>query len=425
MKKRKFVFQLQLIAIATLFTFSLKPADKCNVDGPRFAVLSDVHFINDKGISPLIKVPQALGHLIEKDIDALFVCGDLTNSSTEEEWKEFRHVFDNKNIVPENLPVYFMMGNHDFYTNPREVCEAYYMQYTGQPLHQYIDIKGYLFITISMCGRGRNHYSPEAILFLKESLHDAATNYPGKPIFVFTHVPPSGTVYGSNASEGNWGTEMFEEVLKNYPQVIIFAGHSHFPLGDPRSIHQGIYTSVNDGSTTYGEVEPGLLNKGIHPENSENVTEGLIVNVDQNMNVILERWDTFRNEEILPRWYVNAPHDGSSFLYKNRDGLPAPVFKTGIKPEISNKTLTSFDVSFPQAWDNEVVHHYIIEVINGETVEKTFKRFSEYYLNSDMPASITVSLTDVPANIPLKVRIIAVDSYFNESEPIVSEEFRL
>lgn len=72
--------------------------------------------------------------------------------------------------------------------------------------------------------------------------------------------------------------------------AIVFAGHSHYPVGDPRSIHQGAnpdsahknyYTVINTGSTTYAENHRDAVDgieSGIHPEGFAYVTEGLIVN---------------------------------------------------------------------------------------------------------------------------------------------------
>ena len=72
--------------------------------------------------------------------------------------------------------------------------------------------------------------------------------------------------------------------------AIVFAGHSHYPVGDPRSIHQGAnpdsahknyYTIINTGSTTYAEIHRDAVDgieSGIHPEGFAYVTEGLIVN---------------------------------------------------------------------------------------------------------------------------------------------------
>lgn len=46
---------------------------------------------------------------------------------------------------------------------------------------------------------------------------------------------------------------------------MLFSGHSHFPLGDPRSISQKVFTSVNAGTSTYSEIEPDIVDEGIHP----------------------------------------------------------------------------------------------------------------------------------------------------------------
>ena len=54
-----------------------------------------------------------------------------------------------------------------------------------------------------------------------------------KTDFVFLHQHIKDTVYGSQ----EWGTQdsaKINAVLKEYPQVITFSGHSHYPLDDPR-----------------------------------------------------------------------------------------------------------------------------------------------------------------------------------------------
>lgn len=388
---------------------------------PRFAVISDIHFGNSQGEGPMVKVPKALKNIFAQTpmVDALFVVGDLTDWGRSAQYDQLLTVFNDKTIVPEGVAVYFMMGNHDNYD---ENAVANYNK-LGQPLHQYVEIKNYPFITTSMNGGSTNSYGQDAVDFLRNSLEDAAQKYPGKPIFVFTHVPPKGTVYGSNASEGGWGTDKFNALYEQYPQVIVFSGHSHFPLGDPRSIHQDKFTSVNDGSTTYSEVEPNIVNAGIHPEKYAYVTEGVIVNVDENMNVEMERWDTYRNEEILPRWNINAPHNGTNFAYKGRTGGTAPVFNASAGVTVSDITTQSCKVTFPQATDDEVVHRYKIEIVQENTVIATFSKFSEYYLNSQMPESFTITFNGIPSGTTLKARVKAIDSYNNESAAIESVKF--
>ena len=47
----------------------------------------------------------------------------------------------------------------------------------------------------------------------------------------------------------------FAEILKNYPQVVDFSGHSHVPINDPRSIHQKHFTALGTGSLSYFELD--------------------------------------------------------------------------------------------------------------------------------------------------------------------------
>ncbi|MDR1925344.1 MAG: metallophosphoesterase [Planctomycetaceae bacterium] len=386
----------------------------------RFAVISDTHFENKRGEGAKVKVPKALKNLLFKKppVDAIFVAGDLTDRGRQEEYDQLKAVFDNKDFVPEGVNVHYLMGNHD-HIDPNG--QKYYLAKLQQPLHQFIDIGGYPFITISLNSARASGYNESSRQFLADNLEKSAKDYSGKPVFVFMHVPPLDTCYGSLKHEG-WGTDVLLSILNKYPQAVVFAGHSHFPIGDPRSIHQDKFTSINVGSTTYSEVERGIVNAGIHPEQYKYVTEGIIVNIFVDGNIEIERWDTYRNEEILPRWSIKSPHDGSQFSYKNRKGLPAPAFAAGTKP-IIDITKNSCTITFPQATENEVVFRYTVDIIdNGNTILSTSK-FSQFYLNSKMPDKLSVQFSDLPVDKKLLARVRAYDSYNNSSEPIECEIF--
>ncbi|MDR1335288.1 MAG: metallophosphoesterase [Tannerella sp.] len=389
-----------------------------NGELPRFAVISDTHFGNNVGQGPQVKVPKALKNILGKDpVDALFVVGDMTNGGTEAEYDQLKVVFGDPQNVPAGLPVYYLMGNHDNYTDAS--AASIFRNKLGQELHQYIDIKGYPFITISQTGRSSTDYNTGALNFLSEKLADATVKYPGKPVFVFIHVPSQNTCYGSIT----WGTSVFFSILNSYPQAVVFSGHSHLSVADPRSIHQDKFTSVNDGSTTYSGNERGEVTIGTLPEGYENITEGLIVNVLPDSNVEIERWDTYRNEEILPRWLLEAPFNGSKFTYKDRDGLPPPAFADGAKPEVSDVSNYSCTVVYPQAIDNEVVRRYLIEILDGESAVSSYSQFSQFYLNSQMPSKLTAFFFGLPENKTLTARVTALDSYGNPSLPILSDPF--
>jgi Icc-related predicted phosphoesterase len=393
-----------------------------NTSLPRFAVISDIHIENHRGEGARVKVPKALKNLLGKTpkADAVFVVGDLTQDGTAEEYDTVFRTFNDKNLVPEGVAVYYLTGNHDVIGDGKK----HYLEKLGQPLHQYIDVKGYPFITISMNSpdwRSPQSYSEESQQFLAEKMKDAAQKYPEKPIFVFCHLPPKDTCYGS----WNWGTTLFLPTLEKYPQAVVFAGHAHLSVADPRSIHQDKFTSINDGSTTYCIIAPNekLSAVGQFPENNDYVTEGLIAAVLPNGNVEIERWDTYRNEEIFPRWTVKAPFDGSQFTYKNRNDVTVPVFADGAKPKVA-VAKKSVEVTFPQAKDNEVVHHYVVEILDGDKVVTNFTKFSQFYLTSEMPKELSVKFNDLPAG-ELTVAVTAVDSYGNKSEKIRSKPFNV
>ncbi|NDV96497.1 hypothetical protein D0T84_16475 [Dysgonomonas sp. 521] len=383
---------------------------------PRFAVISDIHVGRPDSKD---KVIRALKNIQEQNPspDAIFVVGDITDYSKESQYNGLIQLF-NQNVASD-IPVYYMLGNHDVGSIDGDPLTLY-MNKLGQPLHQYIEIKGFPFISVSLTNMSAT-YGQEEKDFLSAALEDASKKYPSHPIFLFAHIGVLNTVYGTRFSDG-WGVDSFASILKNYPQVIIFSGHSHFPIGDPRSIHQQDFTSVNVGSTAYSEIEPGFT-EGIHPPGNEEVTEGIMATVDENMNVTLERLDTYRGQEIFPRWVVKAPHNGTMFTYANRDGGSSPAFDANAKPTVSNITMNSCTISFPQAADDEVVHHYKVEILKNGQGYKSMTIFSQFYLNSDMPDSLSANFTELEAGTKYSVQVIAIDSYNNQSVAITTPEF--
>ena len=277
---KKSIF-LCLTLLALLLGNSVKAQDN---EPLTFGVISDIHFGNGMGVGPMVKVPQALKNLTSQGkLDVLAVVGDLANSGSASEYEQLVGVFqDEANFTTPVGSFLFMMGNHDnFNSNGKANYQEGLKAFNGgepYPFHIYKVVKGYPFITISefsgdsndtgSAAAGNNAYPAESIAFLEQSLERASQECPGKPIFVFTHVPPRWTVYGAWPEFENgsaWCMKVLNPVLNRYPQAVVFAGHSHYPLGDPRSIHQGVnpqssrqnyYTVINTASTTYSEVAP-------------------------------------------------------------------------------------------------------------------------------------------------------------------------
>lgn len=427
-----------------------------------FGVISDVHFENNVGEGAMVKVPKALKNLTShKALDALAIVGDVANAGKASEYEMVRDVFmDKSNFTNPVGTLLFMMGNHD---NSDANGTANYQNglsvFNGgepYPLHQYKVIKGYPFITISQRtsssndtgndANGTGAYPADVVQQLDTWLAQATTECPGKPIFVFTHVPPRWTVYGSwpeYETGGTWAMKVLNPVLNKYPQAVVFAGHSHYPLGDPRSIHQGAnpnsprqnyYTVINTASTTYSELNPGAVNAGIHPEGYVYVTEGMILTELENGDIDICRYDTYRDQEIGAEhhWVLKAPFDGSMFEYADirdaddnpdnkplRNGLPAPAFPKSA--EISIKP-TAFDAtaSYPQATDNDCVFRYRVRLSKDGLVLSEKFIFSQFYLNSDTPNPLSYYVPNLSPNTNYELEVVAYDSYDNASEPLTT-----
>src|SRR5690606_952019 len=61
---------------------------------------------------------------------------------------------------------------------------------------------------------------------------------------------------------------------------------------------------------------------------------------------------------------------------------------------------------------------------SGATIANPmFTQFSQFYLNSETPETLSWTLTGLQSGKQYAVQIIAVDSYGNESAPLVSESF--
>lgn len=400
---------------------------------PSFVVISDTHMKPSDSESDT-KIRNTLDYFVGKKPDAIFIVGDVTDYGYESEYQRMVAAVSAK--VPETIPVYYTTGNHDLYQDPEA---NHFKNYFKQEPNQYLEIKGHPFIIVGMNSKSSPYYNSTASTFLAEKLQYAAAKFPNKPIFVMYHVGLTNTVYGttSSVSGEGWGSSYLQTIVNQYPQVIAFSGHSHFPLGDERSIHQNVFTSVNLGSVTYSEIENGFEG-GIHPTNFKEVTEGVYVTPVDNESLKaansyfkdfkVQRFDTYRKEEIKNPWLIKAPHNGTAFIYKNRTGA-IPAFAANATVTIKDITSSGGKLEWSQASspnDYDKVHHYEISVLDeSNKVLSTKKVFSQFYLNSNTPAKLTYDVTGLAHSTSYKIQVVAVNSiYTNKSSPIETAIFK-
>ncbi|MDR3227976.1 MAG: metallophosphoesterase [Puniceicoccales bacterium] len=411
----------------------------------RFACISDTHIGHGKAAQFTARALQVLA--TKAPLDRLFVVGDITNSATNAEYDKLLAIFRDPANFPANIPVRFITGNHDYHS--RRDPLAYYLHRVGQPHNEYTQIKGFPFISVGMTGsRTPIVYNKETREFLRKHLADAAAKFPGKPIFVFAHIPAPATCYGSR----HWhAANHLDGIFDKYPQAILFSGHSHAPLTNHTSIWQGTFTAVNDGRITNNDnisadIEEGVTDRDGKPTNKpgryDEISDGVVVSVLSTGDVEIQRWDVRRDVEILPRWIVAAPHDGSRFAYRANSPKPAtPEFDVALPPVVK-KTSGGLTLTIPQAQPALSVLRYQVDVFHGKPhggssgfvlseletpaansaanlVAKPLASrgpFSFYYLSSDQPKTVEAVFKKLPAVAPLYATIRAIDHYGKQSK---------
>lgn len=395
-----------------------KPAEKKLV----FPVVSDVH-IKNSGTDDTFRWQRAIEQFntLAPKQDAFVIVGDFTDSGSNQQYDRFMQVYNqyaNKDAVRMNS-----LGNHDYWNGLSvEGAQKRFLEKTGmESIYYHKVVKGYHFLVMSPeDGTTHGYYSDQQINWLKEEIAKAQADDPEKPIFVFLHQHIKETVYGSH----EWGTKdsaKINEVLKNYPQAITFSGHSHYPLDDPRSIHQKDFTSVGTSSVSYMEVEGGKVQGNIPPGASE-LSQGLLVEVDDK-EVTINRRDFHTNSWTVEPWKIQLPSKKESFTHVENRDKEKPSFDGNAKLKISNVTETSVTATFPQAQDNLLLHSYRLQARDKETgeIKNKLLAFSEFY-RDPVPKELTFTLGGLESGKTYNLEVVAIDSFGNESErPLQAE----
>ncbi|MFJ5716049.1 metallophosphoesterase family protein [Neobacillus sp. NPDC093127] len=383
-----------------------------------FPVISDVHIqsSNNFNLDKFVSTLEQLNQAVPKQ-DAFVVVGDLTDNGYTLEYDKF---FNAYNVRKQTQAVsMFAIGNHDYW-NGLSVANAQklFLEKSGmESIYYHRIIKGYHFIVLGTeDGLTEGTFSVSQIGWLAERLKQANADDPDMPIFVFHHQPIKGTIYGSE-----WGfsknRDLFYDTLKAYPQVISFSGHTHYPLDDPRIIHQKDFTSIGTSTGAYLWLDSGRI-QGEVPEGADILNQALIVEVHKN-KVILKRRDIHNNDWTGEPFELNYPAKKNKFKYTEDRDKKAPFFTNdALISIVHDKTAASgLAVMFTQAKDDLLVHDYKISAINVETgkVEKEMLAFSEFY-KDPIPNPLTLPINGLKSNTFYEMKVHAIDAFGNESQ---------
>ncbi len=401
----------------------------------RFAVLSDVHIgKSNLPIDPADKFAAALDaiHRIMGTPDAIAIAGDLTDLGTDAQYQEFNTVLWEH--VPGNTAVCTVMGNHEYFRDGvvryggesaafLEECQNAYRGVLGE-LHTDTVVNGMHIIGISTLSSAADYTA--ATDYLCERVRAAAAEDPTMPIIVITHEG-FGSLYSTGG--GRFGSDL-ERLMKEFPQIISFSGHTHYALNDPRMIRQELITSIQTATVgadfwNYSGMTPA------QPEGRETASQGLLVSVSPEKVVTVTRYDFTHDHEIGEAWVMDIPaiiESRDNFTYtdaKRTAAAKAPSFPAEGQATVSGITHYTASLTFPAAAIDDGVSD---GCVTGYRVEAKDKTSGAVYFSKSIPAdshmgsaaaeSFTVELTGLGHGVSYTVTVTAESVWGKKSRPL-------
>lgn len=403
----------------------------------KIGVMSDLHFQVAQGTAETT-VPAMLEQFKADNVDVVMITGDIGYACEEVEYEKFwtawNTVFPDAETAPELLVI---SGNHEFdravfkKETYEDAINRFLRVFKLDELNQHKVVNGYHFIGINSENESTHGlYTETTATWLKAQLDAAVAENPNNPIFVTAHQTMPNTTYGSewDSFQKSNSTAPLYEVLKDYPQVVYFAGHSHFASESERSIHQEHFTSVDVTSLNYMSLEDG--NKGYQSQgallvtisgaNKQIVIDRYKINNDASGNLIVDNPVV----KIKQPWTLNLPLNPAEFTYTDAraEGRTAPTFAEGSAVTISDVTFAAAKIAFPAATHEDYVHNYNIRIKQGDTVVMEKLINGDFYMLAEkQKATWTTTVEGLQPDTKYTVEVTAEESFGKESQPLTAE----
>ena len=418
-------------------------------------VVSDVHvnpqWTADKWKSAL---QQLKAKALENDPDGLagvLVAGDLIDNPNNTQLSLFKSTLESELDV-KNTPLVYTVGNHDVpsyawaATMPSDVTymrnmfgDDYYLYDKDQDMRTRYEARHCVvgdchIFSVSPNGDQPIVYDPAVVSWLDSQLAAVTSAEPDKYVILITHPMIKNTVYGSRLGEEGgiwssslshyWATDALTPVLKKYPQVIVFGGHLHFPLNDPRSVWQGDFTVFGCGSVRYMAIENGKyedMSSATVMKDCNDFSQGNLLQFDASGNMRVLRMD-FYNKDVIGEPIVSSyPTSDKGHLTKYNH---TTLSLANAAPSLSTLNVDVTDGIATAKWaagtDDEFVHHYVLTLKKGGAVVTTMKILADFYKSaktSGMRKEWTRSLGNVTDGT-YELTLEAFDSWDAAAKPL-------
>ena len=263
-----------------------------------FGVLSDVHIGYETSEDDL---KTALTYLTQTEkVSFVSITGDLTAACADDQLDVYKSIVDE---YAGTTPVYAVTGNHDTEQYRGSNISDSIHRYTGQPMYYSMTLGEDVFIFL-----GNYNGYDTGRLFTREQLqwlYETLEENRNRRCFVFEHIRPDDTSGNPHdlQSVDIWGgveKDVFESLLRHYPNVTMFHGHSHTALALQADVDHANY----DESIGFRSVHvPALfgtreLDQYGYRCDDIGACEGYVVDVYQNGIVI--RGLDFNSRKHLP-----------------------------------------------------------------------------------------------------------------------------
>ncbi len=398
----------------------------------RFVVASDVHiadsgsFKEESRLAKLFDVSYSYAESQSyKKIDGVFFAGDISDNGSSLSMEKFFNIV-NENAQSETT-VRAVLGNHEFYTDSSKTVSRFLTASGYSEADTDFVLGGYHFIMMCPQNGGKGYTSTQKSWLKKKLAADAKEDKTGaKPIFVFQHHAVSGTVYGSE----RWGIDDISDLLSNYPQVVDFSGHSHFPINDPRSIWQGTFTALNDGTLSYYEMGiAGVADSLIFPCDKQggyatdsyhrDAAQYFIVEVDKNSAIRVKGYDLL-SDTFICEYTIPSVGNTNNFIYtqSRKNSSAPPAFNSSASIALKGVRRDAAVFQIPQASGTDIVQHYRFDVydLNNNLISTEYALSDTFYFPT--PEALRCVVKGLQADTDYYVKCFAVNCWEKESEPL-------
>lgn len=419
-------------------------------------VVSDVH-INQQAQANKWKaaLQQLKAKALEKDPNGMagvLVVGDLIDQPNNNQLSLFKSTLESE-IDVKKTPMIYTIGNHDVpsyawaSTMVSDVAyirnmfgDDYFLADKDQSMRTQYEarhcvIGDYHILCISPNGDQPIVYDPTAVSWLDRQLEEITKEDPERYVIVLTHPMINNTVYGSLLGEADgiwssslphyWSTDALTPVLRKYPQAVVFGGHLHFPLNDPRSVWQGDFSVFGCASVRYMALENGKyedMSSATVMQDSNDFSQGNLLQFDASGNMRVLRMDFYNKDVIGEPIESSYPTSDKSHLTKynhtTRSLANSAPSLSSLDVEVSDGVATA---KWAAGSDDEFVHHYVLTLKKDGSVVATKKILADFYKSaktSGMRKEWTRSLGALQ-NGSYELTLEAFDSWDAAAKPLV------